>query len=47
MGPLDPSGVSGNWFTICFTSNWVGEMGAETDGDLEERLNCLGRVGGG
>lgn len=47
MGPLDPSRVSGNWLTICFTSDWVGEIGADTDGALEERLYCLGRVGGG
>lgn len=47
MGPLDSSGASGNWFTICFTSDWVGEMGADTDAALEERLYCLGRVGGG
>lgn len=47
MGHLDASIVSGNWFTICFTSDWVGEMGADTDGALEERLYCLGSVGGG
>lgn len=39
----------GNWLTICLTREavGVGEMGAERGRVLEEKLCCLGSVGGG
>lgn len=43
--------LPGNWLTICLTREEVAtdmeEAGGERGSDLEERLCCLGRVGGG
>lgn len=51
----DTEEFCGNWLTICFTKEEVaaamemgrGHEGGETAKFLEERLCCLGRVGGG
>lgn len=53
-GNLEPSAeleeameAPGNWLTICLTRDRVGEMGAERGRVFEEKLCCLGMVGGG